>query len=83
MYNMTQFNWMGPFLRSQRKAAAHYGYSYAVSVNAKREKPFAHSVKIFWCASITPTHSLKNPGFNQLKIFGPNMKALQSCQTSS
>ena len=41
------FKWMGPFLRPQRKAATHYGHSYALSVNAKCEKPFGHRVKIF------------------------------------
>ena len=39
--------WMGPFLRSRRKAATHYGHSYALSMNWKCEKPFGCSVKIF------------------------------------
>ena len=44
---VNSLNLMGPFLRSQRKAAAHYGNSYALSVNAKCENAFGHSVKIF------------------------------------
>ena len=48
------------WVQSWLSAAAHYGHSYTLSVNAKREKPFGHSVKILiWCASITLTHNLK------------------------
>ena len=62
------FNWMRPFLHSQREATAHYDHSYALSVIAKWEKSVGHGVKIIvWCTSITLTPNLKNPGFNQLK----------------
>ena len=45
----------------KRKSAAHYGHSYALSVNVKCEKPFGHSVKIFGVLQWLLTHNLKNP----------------------